>query len=179
MTNERGWSRFEWLLTVSAIGIVMLFAVTRYIDLAREGRRMGFELLAHNFTAAVAMTRAHWLINRRSVNEFFVDINGQLIYMTPEGWPLATMPIEDKDEAKVSAAICHQLWQALLQNPEPATLEGETSRGQRRYHITRIDDDICEYELVTKERGSHVFNYNIGTGQVLITTPPHKKISTL
>jgi MSHA pilin protein MshB len=183
MTNQRGWSRFEWLITVSAIGIVLLFAVTRYLDMAREGRRMGFELLAHHFTAAVAMTRAHWLINRAASNEFFIEINGQGIYMSEEGWPASASPVligrEAETQLEKSPAACQELWQTLLQNPEPATLEGQSSWGQRRYHISRINEHVCRYELVTKERGSHFFDYDVRTGQVMVTTPPYKEISSL
>lgn len=178
MIRQQGWSRFEWLITVSAIGIVLLFAVVRYLDMAREGRRMGFELLAHHFTAGVALVRASWLINRASPDQLFVEIDGQIIYMSDQGWPMSTEPITTESQMEKASIYCQQLWSSLLQNPQQVTL-GEANWGQRQYHISSPKQGICRYELVTEPRGSHFFDYNVQTGQVSVTTPVAKQVSSL
>ena len=178
MIRQQGWSRFEWLIAVSVIGIVLLFAVVRYLDMAREGRRMGFELLAHHFTAGVALARASWLINRVNPEQFFVQIDGQFIYMSDQGWPMSTEPVVAKDEPEKATAFCQQLWESLLQNPQQATV-AESDWGQRQYHISSPKQGMCRYELVTEPRGSHFFDYNVQTGQVSVTTPAAKQVSSL
>ena len=178
MIRQQGWSRFEWLVTFSAIGIVLLFAVVRYLDMAREGRRIGFETLEHNFTAGVALTRASWLINRGNPEQFFVQIDGQFIYMSDQGWPMSTEPVAPESRMEKASLYCQQLWSNLLQNPQQATV-AELEWGQRQYHISSPKQGVCRYELVTEPRGSHFFDYNIQTGQVSVTTPVAKQVSTL
>lgn len=179
MNRQQGWSRFEWLITVSAIGIVLLFAVERYLDMAREGRRMGFELLANHFTAGVALTRANWLINRVNPEQFFVQIDGQFVYMSEQGWPMSTEPVAEKSEPEKAPVFCRQLWDSLLQNPQQATVEGVSEWGQRRYHISSPHQGVCRYELVAEPRGSHFFDYDLRTGQVSVRTPAAKQVTSL
>lgn len=182
MTNQGGWSRFEGLIVVSAIGLVVLVGISRYLDLARDSRRVGFELLAHNFTVAVAMTRVQWLLKISSHGqEGYLVAGDKNIYVNAEGWPVGLEPLRSENRAngKIPVRQCYDLWQAMLQNPEPATLEGRDTRGKRRFHISSVGKEACRYELVTKERGSHFFDYFPRTGQIIINLPVQKSISRL
>lgn len=197
MLKQRGWSRFEWLIVVSAIGLVLLIGIARYLDLARESRRVGFELLAHNFTAAIAMTRAQWLVkNSGEKRENVLDLGEKIIYFNAEGWPVAAKQVassialedekledeklgEKKLENENLVRQCYELWQVMLQNPEPATLEGKSDWGQRRYHIASLGKGVCRYQLVTKKQNSHFFDYFLHNGQVLITVPVQDSVSSL
>lgn len=182
MTNQRGWSRFEGLIVASAIGLIMLVGISRYIDLARDTRRVGFELLAHNFSAAVAMTRVQWLLKISSDGQTEYLVAGDKnLYLNAEGWPVATEPVssESSTNGKIPVRQCYQLWQVMLQNPESATLEGRDTRGKRRFHISSIGKGACRYELVTKDPGSHFFDYFPATGQIILSVPVQKSIPSL
>lgn len=179
MIRQRSWNPFEWLIVVSAIGIVSLFAVVRYLDMAREGRRMNFELLANHFAAGVALTRASWLINRVDTQQFFVEVDGQPIYMSQAGWPVATEQVDVESQLKYAPLYCQQVWQSVLQNPQQATVDGESLWGTRRYHISAPTLHVCRYELVTEPRGSYFFDYDLQTGKVSVTTPAAKQMSSL
>lgn len=181
MNNRRGWNRFEWLLLVSAVGLVMLVGISRYIDLAREGRKVGFEVLAHNFTAAVSLTRAQWILqNAAEGRHEYLHADKTVIYFNSSGWPFAAEVISDAKPSNGNDAVnCLQLWEILLQNSEAATVEGQSARGERRYHITSLNDHGCRYELVTKNLNSHFFDYDSQTGRVRLSVPAYKSISTL
>lgn len=174
MTTRRGFRLFEFLLVTVIFGIIVLFAVNRFEELGRETRRLGFELLAHNFTTAVAGVRTRWLIQGQPE---VVVLEGWDLRMSPEGWPLATTSATE--QGLEQGAACLSLWQTLFQNPQPATVEGSQLRGERRYHIRGLNNEFCRYELVTKERESHYFDYTAKTGQVLIHVPLQKKIPDL
>lgn len=191
--TRRGFRMFEFLLVVCIFGVIVLVGVSRYLELGRETRRLGFELLAHHYTTAVAGVRARWLIqggSHPSVEFNGVEFEGIHVRLSPEGWPIdAEHPTEKNSEESSektngvegdqSSARCLRLWRALLQNPMPASLEGGEQRGERRYHITEVDRYVCRYELVTKESGPYYFDYSAKTGQVLIQVPPQEKISDL
>lgn len=192
MLKQGGWSRFELLIVASVIGLIMLIAISRYLDLAREGRRLGFELLAHNFSAAAAMTRAHWLLKGSvAARQDYVDQDDLRIYMNAEGWPITAEPISSGRPTQYDAHNCYQLWLALLQNPESASVEEKDNpegkgaieekhvRGERRYHISYNNAGFCRYELATKERNSHFFDYELRSGQVRITVPAYKSVTSL
>lgn len=178
MIRQRGWSRFEWLIVVSAIGIILSMSLVRYLDMAREGRRLAFELLANHFTTGVALTRAVWLLNRTDHEQFFVHIDGQSIYMSRTGWPMATEPIIDGEAEKNEAVYCQQVWVSVLQNPPQTTMD-ESLWGERRYHVSSPKRNVCRYELVTEPRGRYFFDYDLQTGVVLVTTPVVKKVPNL
>lgn len=169
---------FELLLVITIFGVIVLVGVSRYLDLGRETRRMGFELLAHNFTTAVASVRVQWLLQGRTHTE--LQFEETRFWFSPTGWPLnATDDSIESVFGDQPASRCLHLWQALLLNPMQATLAGSEERGQRRYHIRLIDADTCRYELVTKETESYYFDYSSVTGQVLIQIPVHQKVSDL
>ena len=178
MITRRGFRLFELLLVITIFGVIVLVGISRYLDLGRETRRLGFELLSHNFTAAVASLRVQWLIQGRAGDE--VELDGVRVLFSSTGWPMsADVEIAQLELDKAPPARCLQLWRALLQNPALATLAGSEERGERRYHISLIDAETCRYELVTKDIESYYFDYSSATGQVLIQVPVNQKIPDL
>lgn len=179
MQTRRGFRLFELLLVITVVGVVVLVGISRYLDLGRETRRMGFELLAHNFTTAAANAHVHWLIQRSGGGaRDHIEHETTRIYMSATGWPVSALALVNAG-GNLTASDCFSLWQALLQNPPQASLDGESPRGQRRYHVSVIEPRTCRYELVTRELNSHSFHYFPDSGQVLIHVPTHKKISEL
>lgn len=188
MTAGRGFRVFEFLVVSVIIGVLVLVAINRYEALGRETRRLGFELLAHNFTAAVAGVRAHWFIQGQPK---VTSVDGEQILMSTTGWPSGIVTraatralVTQRANTNLNAnqkqvEICWQLWETLLQNPSPTTLEGQQQRGEQRYHISWVENEFCRYELVTKRLNSHYFDYSPKTGQVLLHVPVQKEISTL
>lgn len=171
---------FEFFIVAAVIGVIALAGISRYLELGRETRRIGFELLSHNFTTAVANARAHWLIQKINGNaRDYLDMEGLLLYMTSAGWPASGERSIASVERDLTAGDCLLLWQKLLQNASPASLEGAQARGERRYHIRLAAAGVCRYELVSETFESHYFDYLPATGQVVLTVPVSKKISTL
>ena len=177
MVYEREHNRFEWLVLVIVVGIIMLVAIVHYIDLARDGRRAAFGLLANNFASAVAMARVEWLLQHAAQSpNAQAEPHTQRVFMNEAGWPVATLAVNANN---YSAQNCYQLWEELLQNPAPATVQGGAEqRGERQYHISFPQPDICRYELITDAKG-HYFDYNLLSGKVSLQVPPPEHLPEL
>lgn len=171
---------FEFLLVIAIIGVIVLLGISRYLELGRETQRLGFELLAHNFTASVAGARAQWLIQgTQSGATQYLDVDGVRLYMSEQGWPARVHDKVDAVGTDVTAKDCLTLWQTLLRNPAQASVDGEEVRGTQRYHISLQGAGICRYELVTGLPGNHYFDYFPSDGSVSINMPISEAIYTL
>lgn len=170
----------EFFIVAAVIGVIALTAISRYLDLGRETRRIGFELLSHHFTTAVANARVHWLVQgvQKSSLEF-LEWDESRLYMSPAGWPASTEHKITSVTEELTSDDCLHLWLELLQNPMQATLEDKEPRGERRYHISLVKPGICRYELVTREHNSHYFDYSPADGRVSLRVPTNEKIPDL
>jgi len=180
MMTLRGFRIFEFFIVAAVIGVIVSAGISRYLELGRETRRIGFELLSHNFTTAVANARVHWLIQKMNGSaRAYLDMEGVPLYMSPTGWPASGERKVASIERDLTAGDCLLLWQNLLQNPSPVSLEGTQARGERRYHIRLAAAGVCRYELVTEVFESHYFDYLPTTGQVVLNVPVNKKMPAL
>jgi MSHA pilin protein MshB len=182
--------RYEFFIVAVVIGLITLVAIDRYLELGRETRRIGFELLAHHFATAVAGVRVQWLLNKthagnRGETNSQVELDGFRFYMNEGGWPAQVAHDEEKkdsqdngqkneqQEVQLTAAGCLKLWQALLQNSPQASVEGMQARGSQRYHIRLLEEGVCRYERVFKGVNNIYFDYASSNGQVTINGPAH------
>lgn len=178
--TRRQFRMFEFFLVAAVIGVIALMGISRYLDLGRETRRIGFELLSHHFTTAVANARVHWLIQGvQGGSREFLEGDGAHLYMSPAGWPASTENKITSVPQDLTPDDCLDLWFELLQNPMQASLEGKEPRGERRYHISLLERGICRYELVTREYNSHYFDYSPADGRVSLRVPTNEKIPDL
>jgi prepilin-type N-terminal cleavage/methylation domain-containing protein len=167
--RAKGYSLLEFVVVVVLIGLVAAKGLKYYGQAIDDSRRVGIEALARNFTAAAAGIHAQWLIAGKKSGGRTIDMDNVLIYINKNGWPAGT---KKTDKASANPALnCYQLWQALLQNPTPATVEGIEKRGRRPYHISSMENGRCRYELVAASGVTHYFDYALESGQVFINVP--------
>ncbi|GAB1259524.1 type II secretion system protein [Aurantivibrio plasticivorans] len=185
--NEGGFTLLELILVVTLIGILAASGLVYYQRILDDAKRTGVEILANRFTAAIALIRGQWIVEStmqlqgKVPDTFRVDVDNVAIFLNEYGWP-ANTDNGSRSSNDQTSEECYQIWQTILQNPSPVTVEGrgsgsannlkENAKGQQRYHISQRNNSVCRYELVTEPEGSHYFEYNLKTGQVLITVPP-------
>lgn len=186
--KTKGFTLLELILVVVVIGVLASASLVYYGRIMDDARRTGVEVLANRFTAAVALIRGQWIVESTMQNEgkvphtYRVMIDNIAIFLNEFGWPANTDGASAKSDDQ-TAEECFQIWQAIMQNPTPATVEGRAtgsekeqqsnpeSKGKQRYHISQIGNSKCRFELITTPPATHFFEYSLKTGQVLITVP--------
>jgi len=185
MGKQGGYNLLELVLVVTVISILAAAGAVYYGRVMDDARRTGVEVLAHRFTAAVALIHGKWIleystrIKSGSTTSYRLEVEGLEMFLNAHGWP-ANTDGQSTAVGNQTAEECYQVWNAVLQNPALATVEGRSSgdaddpqaKGRQRYHISQIDGRICRYELLTQPMGTHYFDYNLRTGQVKINVPP-------
>ena len=187
-SNKKGFTLVELVLVVTIIGVLSAAGAVYYGKTVEEARRTGVEVMANRFTAAIALIRGQWIVESTMQLEgkvpktFRVDVDNIAIFLNEHGWP-ANTDGKSAHSKNQTAEECYQLWQAVMQNPTVATVEGrDTTKGQdpsnpeakgkQRYHISEKGGSICHFELLTKPENTHYFEYNLRNGQVKVTVPP-------
>lgn len=165
-SRQQGFSLLELALVICIIALLATVWLRYANDAIDDAERAALESIARSFTSSMSSLRGKWKIEQgHSKNGRMVKLDGQPVYVNHRGWPTNTTGPMRKN-AKQSPQGCLQLWQAVLQNPTPATLEGQQSRGEERIHISAPDGQSCRYELAAGEPNSHYFDYHLATGRV-------------
>lgn len=187
--KQGGFTFLELIAVVIIIGILAGSGLVYYEKALDDARRTGVEILAHRFTAAIALIHGQWILHGgytkgKAGESSWVDVDNVRVQLNAFGWPANTdggsAGIDDQTSEE-----CYQVWQAVLQNPALTTVEGRANpdleaandpqaKGRQRYHISQLNGQICRYELITDADSSHLFDYNLHTGQVRISVPPLK-----
>ncbi len=180
MYNKHGFASFEFYFVMVVISLLVVVGIHRYLQLAEEVQRFSFEALAKNFSTAIYNAHEQWFIRHQDpVYENIVDLSGEKIHMSEQGWPLSV--VDDNAAADASpvqtASIrsCVQLWMHLLQNPKPISYVGGDAFGTRAYHLSLTETGECRYQLLVKNTIQVFFDYSPTTGQVVIHSQVERK----
>jgi|GEM_PF-621479 len=158
MRKDLGFSRFEFYFVISAIGIITLVALQRYMVLLEDTERFSFEINAKNFSTVVYSHHARWLMSQRGSSEYApMNIDGVDILFSPTGWPVAVFEknlvaeVDEKNiDSEVSISSCLSLWRQFLQNPPPISFKGGDAYGAHSYHLAVPEVGVCRYEFVNE-----------------------------
>ncbi|MET0356592.1 MAG: hypothetical protein ABW044_07415, partial [Cellvibrio sp.] len=141
MRKNLGFTRFEFYFVISVIGIIILIVIERYLVLVEETRRLGFEINARNFSAAIYTHHARWILAHQNGNDLsYLNVDGTYIQFSVTGWPIATLA-EKNIGNEISITSCLSLWQHFLQNPPQISFTKE-DYGVHDYHLSLPQADI-------------------------------------
>jgi MSHA pilin protein MshB len=174
MKKTLGFTSFEFYFVMSVIGIIVLVAMQRYLQLAEETKRLSFEVVAKHFNASVYNHHARWIMAQQQTKTFRLEVDGLDIQFSPQGWALAVINNNTKI-SDVSLASCLSLWNNLLQNPPSISYDGGDPYGSRAYHLSVPQEGACRYELITEYPGEFYFEYAPLSGRIIFHTPPITK----
>ncbi len=175
--SQLAFSLIELIFVIVVIGLLAAAGLKYYIDLREEALRTAVQTQARNFAGAIQVARADWLTGQAPEilptgpgEKFALDLDGTQIFVSERGWPANTSAELDSSSDSQTAAECYELWVGLMQNPQPATVEGSSGsageKGQRRYHIS-ASDGKCLFEAMDGLSSAYNFDYDLKTGKVL------------
>lgn len=158
--------RFEFFVAVIVIAIITLAALSRYSLMAEDARILRLELISHQFMTGAANLRAQFLVNNIVNNQQQIDVSGQRVYFSDQGWPISVANSVIKDY-RPTDEDCYQLWMLLLQNPAPISKGVEKDRHQYRVFSQANN---CRYEFTDR---SAYFDYTPMDGRLIFIPGGH------
>jgi hypothetical protein len=175
MKKNLGFTSFEFYFVMSAIGLVVLVGLQRYLQLAEETQRFSFEVIAKHFNASVYNHHARWIMAQQQqtkVSELTVE--NIKIQFSPQGWPVS-IAAQEPEPKIASLKGCLSLWNNLLQNPPSISYEGGDAYGTRAYHLSFSPEANCRFEFITDYPAEFYFDYEPLSGKVMFHSPPLTK----
>ena len=150
-----------------------------YMDIRDAAVRTGLVTQARNFAGVIQGARAQWLAGAhpelaptKPGIKLTVNLDGTEIFVNERGWPANSSVELDSSSDSQTAAECYELWFALMNNPQPATVQGVLSiggkKGRQPYHISSFEG-VCRFEIVATPYAGSYFDYYLKTGKVLTT----------
>ena len=172
-----GYSLFELIVVIVIIALIAAAGLKYYMDIRDEAVRTGLVTQARNFAAVIQGARAQWLSGdhpdiapTQPGMKLAVNLDGNRVFVNERGWPANTSIELDSSSNSQTAAECYELWFALMNNPQAATVQGAPGvggkKGQQRYHISAIEG-VCRFEIVSRPYAGSYFDYHLKTGKVL------------
>ncbi len=174
--KQAGFKFFEFILVVILIGTIFIFSISYYLQLLNEARRLTFQSLGHNFSTAVTMSHARWLIYKISDKASDrLNIASLNITFNTFGWPI-DIPSE------IGSTSCARLFNGLIQNNTEAltswrgllqaaaivSSSGKENVMPSAFVVSKLGDGWCRYELRLPSGAHHFFDYLSVNGQVNI-----------
>ncbi len=166
--RQPGFALLEFLLVVTVIGILMAVALYYFIKRVDEAEMVALKAMSRNMAASMAMLRNKWIVEgrRQSDGKRFVMLDLDRVYLNRFGWPVNTDPELADADRQQSPRGCAQLWDVIMQNKIPVTVQGYDQRGERAYHVSSPGKTRCRYELANFPQQRHYFDYVLATGKV-------------
>lgn len=179
--HRPSFSIYEWLIVIMVVGVILIFAMGYYAQLANESRRLKFQALAHNFSTAVTLSHAHWLIQKvNGAAQPAMVIDNVEITFNQAGWP-----VNAGSQSSPDSEVCQRLWHGLLQGSSAAIeswqgllqasaiifSKNKTPVQESQFRISLLSKGWCRYELVNQDKKHYFFDYFLKTGRVVISAP--------
>ncbi len=159
---EAGFTLLELIVVVTMIGILAASALSYYADILRDARISSVQFLSSRFASAVVGVHAKWIVEGQPQS---VELDGYRLMVNQGGWPVAELSRGAADKN-----ACRQLWDSLLQNPSqlPDVIPID-SRGVQ-YWASKPINNVCRYNLITRDSREFYFEYFMRNGQVRSVT---------
>lgn len=161
----KGFSLLELVVVFALLGILFALAAVRYQSNIREAQVKIINFQANTFLRSIENVRAIASIQAAPT----VDMgSGLLIYLNQAGWPIATNADGLKRQTEPSHSGCKSLWRGFFRQATRKN-DNELKNSLGSYEIYLINGSICRYKLSRKQEGSYFFDYDVITGNVVIT----------
>ncbi|MGK0499033.1 MAG: MSHA pilin protein MshB [Oceanicoccus sp.] len=176
--KQTGFTLVELVIVIVLLGILAAVALPRFLDVTDQAKDASLEGVSGGFSTGAALAKAQWIADGNSIGDADREVvmDGVSAFMNVNGWPANTTGgLDSTNPDTQSPAECLQVWNYVMQNPPQATTSGSLGDSDK-YAVTLVEGtpDLCVYSMVFNnalDSQGREFNYNLGTGQVIVTLP--------
>ena len=155
----------EYFFVAMIVAVIVLMALNRYTLIAKDSAVLRLQIISQNFMIGAANARAEYYLRNVVGDDDGITLTSgfslgeKKFYFSAQGWPVSTRPLLANNFP--THEDCHNLWQAVLQNPEPISSPFKQVRGAL-IQVFAVKS-ICRYQLKT---GDAWFEYSPADGQL-------------
>lgn len=160
---QQGFTLLEFIVVIVMIGVLSASALKYYTDIVDDARIAGVQFLSARFSSAVASVHVKWMLDGRPNR---VDLDGYHLKINDGGWPIGQLGLAGKSTENT----CQQLWESLLQNPARLPDVIPTDSKGVQYWSAKPINNVCRYNLVTRNSSEYYFEYYMDNGRVRSVT---------
>ncbi|WGO97424.1 prepilin-type N-terminal cleavage/methylation domain-containing protein [Saccharophagus degradans] len=168
--KQRGFSLFELLLVIVIISLLIYLGYDKYSPQMANAAEKMIEYQASTFSRAVSTINAQSKIDNKGYVEYGGDKNSR-IYVNEFGWPANTNRTMSPKYYNQTPEECKQLWDMIFKNAPSSAIGYIDQKNKPDFKISSINARICRYELVRKQEGTYFFDYDLSTGNIVVSHP--------
>ena len=147
------------------VAVLMAIALKEYRNEIESSQAKLIAFQASTFNRAIENVRAVSIVQKTRDVEISPGIR---IYLGDSGWPIASNLIVGVKKYAASDDGCRSLWFGLFKTPISSS-DNNVSFVHDDYEISLINKKICRYIFSRKQEGTYFFDYDVTTGEVVIT----------
>ena len=160
-----GASVFELFVFVVLLSFLVAVSHCHHLNIEKRYDQAAVEQVAGVFARAVATVAS---IRGLSAQGSY-QLRDKLIYLNEQGWPANTDAQRSPLSTNQTPEECLQLWQALLDEPPPASIYTSTQASRIRFYVYSINANKCRYLYAKDLVAPLYFDYALSNGSVVLS----------
>ncbi|MBC9249586.1 hypothetical protein A9179_04780 [Pseudomonas alcaligenes] len=164
--QQRGFTLIELIVVIVILGILAAIALPKFLNLTSQSYDSVNRGIGGALTSATSLVRAGWLANGAPTGGSTVTLDGSVIAVNSNGWPVNS-PSATAGSTP-TASECANMWNAIMKSNTPAAAGSCTGDGC--YVASVSGSTSCIYTMSgSPSGGPYTITYAFGTGDVIIS----------